>query len=204
MSGVLASKSGQARNPVSRDIRSLLRRATQRDHNRLHSSSLLGPLILPSVTLAQYHAAMIAMLHTYAQIDACLLHSSPLDRTYRARSIAIQSDLDALGIEPGAMIPHPGKAPNLPVDLPTYLGMRYVVEGSQFGNRMISRNLRAVFGPAADNICKSWRPTVTADEDWKNVMAALSALDTQRDIAAALRGARSMFRYFVIAFSDAK
>lgn len=208
MSG-LVNKADQARSLVNGDIRSLLRRATQRDHNRLHSSSLLGPLILPSITLTQYQTAMIAMLHTYTQVDEWLLRSPWLDHTssfrgatpYHARSTGIQSDLHALGIEPGAIISQPANALNLPADLPTYLGIRYVVEGSQFGNCIIWRNLQAVFGSAADNMCTTWQPTGTADKDWTKVIAALSALETRREVAAAVRGARYMFRYFVTAYS---
>ena len=187
------------------DMRRLLRRATQRYHDRLDARSVLAPLILPDVTLAQYQAATVAMLRTYGQVDACLLRPPPGGRAasatviapYRARGPAMLHDLQAMGCEPG---PHIGPAAAMlrsPADLPTYLGMRYVIEGSQFGNRVIGRNLQAAFGAAAADSCTAWLPGAKTDDGWASVMAALSALQTRREVAAALRGARQTFRYFV-------
>ncbi len=195
-----------ARRPgMPADMRRLLRRATQRYHDRLDASSVLAPLILPDVTLAQFRAATVAMLRTYGQVDACLLqppHSdgaaSPnLVAPYRARSAAMLDDLHAMGGEPGPSLPQASAILDLPADLPTYLGMRYVIEGSQFGNRVIGRNLQAAFGVVATDICTAWLPGAKADDGWTSVMAAVSALQTRREVAAALRGARRMFRYFV-------
>lgn len=187
------------------DMRQLLRRATQRYHDRLDTSSLLAPLLLPEVGPAAYQAAMIAMLRTYCRVDACLqvppaaqAGSAVTLAPYRPRSPAMQSDLRAMGIASLPTPPQAGAVLDLPVTLPAYLGMRYVIEGSQFGNRVIGRNLQLAFGAAADDICSAWLPAAKTDEGWTSVMAALSGLETRREVAAALRGARQTFRYFVV------
>ena len=206
------------------DMRQLLRRATRRQHARLDAISLLTPLLFPEVGLAGYQAAMAAMLRAYQQVDACLLQAPPAAHMvqattlspYRPRSPAIQHDLQAMGIglQPASCgaIGAPGETAataataatvptatlNLPTSLAAYLGMRYVVEGAQFGNRVIGRNLQAAFGPAAVEICSAWLPGADAGNAWPDVMAALSALDSRRDVAAALRGARRMFDYFSV------
>lgn len=187
------------------DMRRLLRRATQRYHDRLDALSVLTPLVLPGVTLAQYQAATVALLRTYVQVDACLLQPPLVDcaqvfktvAPYRARHVATQRDLHAMGIDPAPTVLQASTALDLPPDLPTYLGMRYVIEGSKFGNRVIWRHLQAAFGTAANDICTAWLPDMEAHDDWTSVMAALSALETRHDVAAALRGARQTFRCFV-------
>ena len=200
------------------DMRQMLRRATRRQHERLDAVSLLTPLLSPEVGLAGYQAAMVAMLRAYQQVDACLLQAPPAAylakamtlSPYRPRSPAIRHDLQAMGIvlQPascaaiGATGATAATVPNATLNLPTslaaYLGMRYVVEGAQFGNRVIGRNLQAAFGPAAVEIYSAWLPAADAGNGWPDVMAALSALDSRRDVAAALRGARRMFDYFSV------
>lgn len=191
---------------VPGDMRQRLRQATQRYHDRLDTSSLLAPLLLPDVSLAAYQAAMVAMLRTYCRVDACLQQAPAAAYAtaatalapYRPRSPAMQHDLRAMGITLQPGIPNAAAILNMPATLPAYLGMRYVIEGSQFGNRVIGRNLQAAFGTTAQDICSAWLPAAGADGGWTSVMAALSALQTRQEVAAALRGARQTFRYFVV------
>ena len=186
------------------DMRQLLRRATHRHHDRLDASSILAPLILPGVSLDGYRQAMLAMLRTYRRVDACL-QTPPAGRSggatvlpaYRARSPAMQHDLRALGMTTDTVLSHAPVGLERPTTLAAYLGMRYVIEGSQFGNRVIARNLNDVFGAAAADFCTAWQPCAKSDDGWPGVMAALSALQTRAEVAAALRGARQTFRYFV-------
>ena len=195
------------------DMHQWLRRATRRQHERLDAISLLTPLLSPEIGLAGYEAAMVAMLRTYQQVDACLLQTPPAASMakamtlspYRPRSPAIRRDLQAMGsvlhsaccaATEATVATAATTSLNLPTSLAAYLGMRYVVEGAQFGNRVIGRNLQAAFGPAALEICSAWLPGADAGTGWRDVMAALSALDSRRDVAAALCGARRMFDYF--------
>ena len=190
-------------------MRERLQRATRRQHERLDAASLLTPLMLPQVPLAAYQAAMVAMLRAYRPVDACLLQMPPPDHgmqvavlaktlaPYQPRSPALQRDLDAMGIAPDAFVPATSAGLDMPTTLPAYLGMRYVVEGAQFGNRVIGRNLQAAFGAGAQDICSAWMTGAEANAVWPGLMAALAALDSRRDVAAALRGARRMFGYFV-------
>lgn len=104
---------------------------------------------------------------------------------------AYESDVDA-GLEAN----HASNALPMPADLLAYLGMCYVIEGAQFGNRVIARNLRSSFGTMADSMCTSFLGE--SDTGWRDVMAALSALQSRREVAAAVRSARRTFRYFVI------
>ena len=200
------------------DMRQMLRRATRRQHERLDAISLLTPLLSAEVGLAGYQTAMVAMLRAYQQVDACLLQAPPaahMTQTatlspYRPRSPAIRHDLQAMGIalQPAScaateataatVAAVPTATLHMPTSLAAYLGMRYVVEGAQFGNRVIGRNLQAAFGPAAVEICSAWLPGADAGNGWPDVMAALSTLDSRRDVAAALHGARRMFDYFSV------
>ncbi|MBC7514474.1 MAG: biliverdin-producing heme oxygenase [Herminiimonas sp.] len=204
----LAKADGIARHgaAIPGDMRRRLRQATQRYHDRLDTSSLLAPLLLPDVDLAAYQAAMIAMLRTYDRIDACLLQAPAVTHAaagtalapYRPRSPAMQHDLRVMGIAPQPGVASAAAMLDMPATLPAYLGMRYVIEGSQFGNRVIGRNLQTAFGPRAQDICSAWLPADGTDNGWTSVMAALSALQTRSEVAAALRGARQTFRYFVV------
>ena len=134
---------GGARRRAPRPLLTLLRRVTRERHRQLDADSALRPLNSGRCTLHQYATAMRALASVYACIDP-LLDAAGLVLpdglpVYCARGPVLQRDLSALGGDPLAS-PR-GQSLARPRRLGSYLGMRYVVEGSTLGGTLIARQL---------------------------------------------------------------
>jgi len=82
--------------------------------------------------------------------------------------------------------------PNTEAD---YLGMRYVVEGAQLGNRLIYNHLRATFGDQLREFGSFWMPGSVLQSSWPSLLKSLARMESRESLAAAARTARATFRH---------
>jgi heme oxygenase len=178
-----------------------LLRATGRLHKRLDQDSVLASLVRPGVTWGQYLAAMKALERSYRPIDASLLQGAALCPDglppYLPRGATLRRDLLVLNEFPD--VPWISHQTALAVldSSSAYLGMRYVVEGAQFGSRMIHRALYKTFGGTFEAAGSFWSPDAPWQGSWPSVASGLSQLESRQSLASAARAARQSFRHFV-------
>jgi heme oxygenase len=179
---------------------SFLRRATNRLHHRIDQTSVLAALTIQGVTLDLYRTAMQSLERAYREIDRLLLRGSDLCPTslplYTPRVPRINRDLIALKMprenwRPAQ--PHPQLM--MPNSEAAYLGMRYVVEGAQLGNRLIYSHLRAAFGDQLRDFGSFWMPGSVLQSSWPSLLKTLSTMESRESLAAAARTARATFRH---------
>jgi len=145
--------------------RQYLHAATLVVHERLHRHPLLLPLSGHGLTRARYRTALMALFGFQAAAAHALTQATeqPTLRLVRhgdddadgatiaQRLTLLQRDLGALGLPettqarlPRAWLPVPGT-------IPAYWGIRYVVDGSALGGRVIARTVAARIGLDADS-----------------------------------------------------
>lgn len=127
---------------------------TQAVHERLHRHPLLSPLLGTGLTHARYRAALVA-LFGFQDGAAQALAASTVAGTdgpgpVAERLVLLQADLEALGVPPSASAQKPCAWLPVPESAPAYWGVRYVVDGSALGGRVIARTVATQLGLAAD------------------------------------------------------
>lgn len=121
-----------------------LRSATGELHRKLDSHAVLSPLISPTVTLGEYHAALLALHAITAPAEDrigeyCENRCLPMDYGNRRRMPLLLADLDFFGLTPGEPA---WNGPRIRSDA-ALVGCLYVVEGAALGGRMILRRMAA-------------------------------------------------------------
>ena len=83
----------------------------------------------------------------------------------------------------------------MPQSVAAYMGMRYVVEGAQLGNRIIHKHLRVAFGSRIEEFGSFWMPDSAFQCNWRDVLNGIARLQSRDSLAAAARAARMTFRH---------
>lgn len=198
------SEAGAPAAVPTRDPHAFLRRATARLHRRLDHGPMMAKLTAADCSIVAYRAAMLGLAWAYQTVDLTLLRGvihQPLGMpAYAARGARLSLDLAALD-RPPKQCPHPSQAPlaALPTidSLPSYLGMRYVVEGSQQGSRFIRRALSHSLGEQLSRVGSFWSPEVPWQDHWPSCLAQLTQLSDPTALLVAARAARHTFRHFI-------
>lgn len=188
----------------TRDPHAFLRRATARLHRRLDHTPMMAKLTTADCSIVAYRAAMLGLAWAYQAVDLALLRGAihqPLGMpAYAARGARLWLDLAALE-RPPKQCAYPSHVPlaALPIidSLPSYLGMRYVVEGSQQGSRFIRRALSHSLGEQLSSVGSFWSPEVPWQDHWPSFLAQLRQLSDPRALLVATRAARHTFRHFI-------
>ncbi len=176
----------------------LIRRCTAPLHAKLDKASSLTKIANPDCSLTEYQQAMYGLALTYQQIDTALLAAAahcPVELpTYESRMPYLLEDLRHLGI------PAPEVAGSLlspPSSAASYLGMRYVIEGSNLGAKVIASNLsRAKISSQINHANRFWSGTNPWHNCWPIMLKQLAALQSRSETAQAARAARRTFRHF--------
>lgn len=175
----------------------LVRAATRRLHARVENESLLSAVISGEVSHAGYALILVRLSHLYTEVDRVLLladrHRPAALSPYCPRAPRLIAESRALGYSAAA-----NELPRLPE--PTgnggYLGVRYVVDGAHFGNRLIARTL--VSSPLARLLPPDsfWNTPFVAPEDWRGLCRQLENIEDRNQLADAARSARGVFWHF--------
>lgn len=183
-----------------------IRRGTRQLHQRLDRQSPMAALVDPECCAKTYRQVVMPLIETYAAVDRALQNH---DR-YRPQAIAPYSPRARRLARPFANSiewPSDDKLAFLNIDsTASYLGGRYVVDGAQFGQRMIARAL--IHSPAQRELgmelSRFWRHTFVSTEHWRALCYRLELIHTRNEIASAVRMARYVFRLFLDRFERAK
>ncbi|WP_157199569.1 GAF domain-containing protein [Methylomonas koyamae] len=133
-------------------LRTLLREATQAQHERLNRHALLAGLPQPGYTLANYRLLLQTFYRLYRGLEQRLAEfaAGPVagfDYAARAKLPWLEADLRHFGIDPAGL-----ESAAAPVSVPAisglgdYVGVLYVIEGSTLGGQMIAKCLRQHLG----------------------------------------------------------
>ncbi len=172
--------------------RKVLREATRADHERVDTLPLMRRLLDERVSKADYGNALerLTLLHTSlcAELaDSVAEYAHPRLRPGDLLP-ALRSDLAELGRR---TMRDPDPAPRLASGAEA-LGAWYVLEGAALGGAVIARHLRQRLDPDLP-----LRHFGRADERrWPEFLRHLeSSLSSRSEIEAAVRGARSAYRF---------
>jgi heme oxygenase len=158
------------------DLRGHLRAATKEGHHRLDHHPLVAPLVVGGLTRAGYGNALLALHALHAPLERTLTAFRP-DTPPPIRSVWLEEDLAALGRRAEADAPSlprwNGAAPASPA---AYVGMRYVIEGSALGGRVIRRQFDQIL-PADCHVATRFFDGFPDDSPWQNFWRVAEALE---------------------------
>lgn len=185
--------------------RTLLRDSTSCLHRQLDSSSPLQALLKPSLTMAAYIDTMLRFAHAYARVEPSVLRLSHDDCTglppYRPRLPAIDSDLLFLGQSRKESEPEHGALPARETQA-YYLGMRYVLDGSSQGARVISARVGQRLPQLQAGGFAFWTLQQDVGREWPDLCDYLGHITMDSEEKASLvQGARSVFESFIDCFA---
>ncbi len=138
------------------DLRTQLRHAILPSHDRMHRHRGLAAAAAGSIAVSNYRLLLARLFGFHRAFEAVVEAAASeipirFDVVKLARSVAIESDLRALGLDPGnisklpicnqIVVPHSEAA---------LLGALYVVEGSALGGIQIARALAPLFKAGSD------------------------------------------------------
>jgi heme oxygenase len=121
-------------------LRQALQRATRHAHHRINHHLLVVPLVCGELTAARYGGILSALYALHAPVEEAITRFFPAPEDSpprRSRRLAV--DIKRLGLTvPGDGALWEGRSPTSPSE---YVGMRYVIEGSALGGRVIAAQL---------------------------------------------------------------
>ncbi|WP_348765443.1 hypothetical protein [uncultured Salinisphaera sp.] len=182
---------------VHPDPLGLVRRSTQRLHAFVEHGTPMARLVAPDCTLEDYCAVLRPLTRIYAAVDRKLTAG----QCWRPCTVApyrLRSPLLELETERWCDVAAktPARAPKLD-GVAAYLGVRYVIDGAQFGHRVIAASLAR--SPAAVVVAQRpgfWSTSFVSPAEWRRLCAALRCLGSRDEAAAAARAARQTFELF--------
>ena len=119
-----------------------LRANTRHGHRLLDHHPLLAALVHGNVNLESYAQALASLYATHYALEKFILEHAKAagwSEVYMPRSPSLAADLAQLGQTP---YPLQVPFPELTIDLPTVVGVLYVLEGSRLGGQFLSQQLR--------------------------------------------------------------
>lgn len=198
---VAAIKTAAAHLPPA-GLHALIKQRTGDLHRRLDSAPALLALMRPGLDLPLYTRILQRFAAAYACIEP-LLYALESNRpaqmsVYRPRLPALQADL--------ARLPDTAPMPELPpLSLPPtadaaahYLGMRYVLEGSTQGARLISARLEQNLPQLREQAFNYWLLQREAAAEWPTFSHCLDQAAIGAEPLS--RGAKIAFSAFLDAF----
>lgn len=180
------------------DTLALVRAATSRRHIALERLPRLARLASGQANRDDYVTTLGRLAAAYAALDQTIhtldaYRPAPLP-PYRPRAPRLVTEARDLGIALPAAY-----APELPAHDRTggYLGMRYVLDGAQFGHRAtaaaIANSNLAGFLARRDSF---WATEFVSRQDWQCLCQSLARLADRRQAAAAAVFGRHVFAHF--------
>lgn len=168
-------------------------------HAKLDKDSPLSKIASVDCSFAEYQLAMYGLAQAYQQIDAALQAGAsycPAELpSYVARLPILLADLRHMGIAPPAV---PSSLLTPPSNCASYLGMRYVIEGSNLGAKVIASNLsRSNIATDITLAHSFWSNTNPWHNCWPIMVRLLAVLQSRDEIAQSAWAARRTFRHFI-------
>lgn len=184
----------------------VLRKRTTPLHARLDSLSDLTVLLAPGCSLVDYKKATMSLAAAYRGVDSGLAkgarHCPPALPAYIPRLPHLVADIQRLGFTAPAS---PVLELSAPSSNASYLGMRYVIEGSNLGARVIYRALQnsAIAQSIVVDKCY-WSLAQTWQTAWPALLRQLADLRTHDEWDEAANSACLVFEHFIRFLSPEK
>ena len=177
----------------------LIRKRTAPLHVRLDRLSDLTLLLSSSCLLADYKKAVMSLAAAYRSVDSVLVKSErycpPALPAYVPHLPYLLADLQRLGCENPAF---PVFKLSAPSGIASYLGMRYVIEGSNSGARVIYRALQKSGIARSIEVEKCyWSLAQTWQTSWPHLLRQLADLGTHDEWQEAAHSACNVFEHFI-------
>jgi heme oxygenase len=177
----------------------ILRERTNPLHARLDSQSNLTMLLAPGCSLADYKKATMSLATAYRGVDSGLAkgerYCSPALPAYIPRLPHLLADILRLGFTAPAS---PVLELSAPSNNASYLGMRYVIEGSNLGARVIYRSLQKSEIAEAIGVGKCyWSLAQSWQSSWPALLRQLADLRTLDEWDEAANSACLVFEHFI-------
>lgn len=187
-----------------------LRRHTASLHQRLDAAPPLRALLRPGLDQYTYAAILQRFASAYAELEPPLLaleKQRPASlAAYRQRLPALQVELSHLPRVPTPAVPVTLLLPHeADMEAAHYLGMRYVLDGSTQGARVIAGRLAQHLTTPVAGQFAFWQRQREAAEEWPSLLAHLADLPVSgREADAMLAAATAVFTVFIAAFAAEK
>jgi len=191
---------GQERSVTHR----LLASATGSRHYALDRLPSLSVLLTRRICLSDYIDVLQSLRHCYRLVERQLVayeHNSALFHQVRIvqKLAALEEDLLSLGYGPGEA----GVCrKSIQVDTPgSYLGARYVLDGSSQGSVYIAAHLAKCLPEVTEPACRFWSLQRLTAHRWPAFLELLARLDQDREQQyQAVESARTVFDIFLAVF----
>ncbi|WP_322628997.1 biliverdin-producing heme oxygenase [Halothiobacillus sp.] len=177
----------------------VLRERTNSLHARLDSQSELAVLLEPGCSLADYQTATMSLAAAYRGVDSALAkgerYCPPALPAYIPRLPHLLADILLFGLTAPAS---PVFELSAPSSNASYLGMRYVIEGSNLGARVIYRSLQNSDIAQSIGVDKCyWSSAQTWQLSWPALLRKLAELRTHKEWDEAANSACLVFEHFI-------
>ena len=177
----------------------ILRKRTNPLHARLDSQSDLAVLLEPGCSLANYQTATMSLAAAYRAVDSALArgerYCSPALPPYIPRLPYLLADILLFGSTAPVS---PIFELSAPSSNASYLGMRYVIEGSNLGATVIYRSLRRSVIAQSIGIDKCyWSFAQTWQSSWPALLRQLAEIRTHYERDEAANSACLVFEHFI-------
>lgn len=177
----------------------VLRERTNLLHARLDSQSDLTILLAPGCSLAEYQTATMSLAAAYRGVDFALAkgvrYCPPALPAYIPRLPHLLADILLFGLTAPAS---PVFELSSPSSNASYLGMRYVIEGSNLGAQVIYRALQHSAIAQLIEVDKCyWSRAHTWQSSWPTLLQQLADLHTHDECEEAANSACLVFEHFI-------
>lgn len=203
--------------PAQQPLTEWLRETTRERHRELDSSPMLRDLLRPGLSVGRYYHLMLAMwqAHELAEhsLDLCAADCPAELSPYVSRCYALESDLQTLhglvkttntSVDPLVFekkrVKFEDKNDTNDDMKSYYLGLRYVLEGSSLGSRIIAAQLAKNCPDIKDNCFEYWRLQSSAASEWPHICDIINRNQHQLNTAAVHNGADKAYYCFLNIF----
>ncbi len=179
-----------------------LKAGTQARHTALENTRLTEGLMSTKLTRSQYAGILYGFYGAFQPLEQALAAvfgkvAPPLEPIHRS-PLAVQDICSLLGQFDPSRLPASIALPWQLVDIPTILGVTYVLEGSRLGGKTISRQIQNTIGVTPENGGSFFAgidsPGITGWKTFKNYCAYYASCHPDQQ-AQIIRVANETFQY---------
>jgi heme oxygenase len=173
-------------------LRQLLRTATREAHHRIDHHPLMAPMRLAVLSRRHYGDILLALYALHVPIERVFArYRGDHGEQPTSHSALIASDLGHLGRKAELDLPAeiPQWSERFPSSPSDYVGMRYVIEGSHMGRRIIGAQLAGRLAGGCKDVARFFDPELD-DRDWQRfwrTAGQMAGLNADKAVVGALR-----------------
>lgn len=182
-----------------------LRVATENVHRKLESAPLMSRMLGPDLSALEY-TEHLAWWHelwsTLESVESALRPENASELiTPQPRAYKALADLQRLSAMPGMSVQPRIRSYSQPLELQlstgSWLGLIYVMRGSELGNKVVLKHLKTQFFGTPISCALSFFESVDSVTPWPTFVKQLDTLIVESDqVSSATEAAVSVFKWF--------